>query len=431
MQRLVITGGTPLEGTVELQGAKNSALPILAASLLCQGETILENCPRLTDVFSACRILTYLGCQCRIEHHAAVIAAADLSRTEIPERFMQEMRSSIVFLGALLGRCGTCQLSYPGGCELGPRPIDLHLDALRKMGAEITQHGGRLYCTAANGLHGEKIPLPYPSVGATENIMLAAVLAKGTTYLYNAAREPEICDLASFLRQCGAQIRGDGGSTLVITGVSALHGTAYRIMPDRMAGMTYLAAAAITGGMVQLEKTDATQMENLLPVLEQTGCRVYPTDHAIYLYAPSRLQALPAIRTMPHPGFPTDAQAIVMALMTCANGVSMFEETVFENRYRHVDALLKMGADIHVSGQTAVVKGVSHLSGAPVRATDLRGGAAMVLAGLAAQGTTEVTQIFHIDRGYEAIERTLSDMGASIKRENMEYPESDSRVEEK
>ena len=253
-----------------------------------------------------------------------------------------------------------------------------------------------------------------------KNIIMAAVTAEGKTVLHNAAREPEICDLASFLRQCGANIYGDGGDTITIEGVSALHGTVYRIMPDRIVGMTYLTAAAMTGGTLQMKQTEPSQMENLLPVLEQAGCRLDVAQKTIYLHAPARLRALPPIRTMPHPGFPTDAQAIVMAMLTGADGVSVFEETVFENRYRHVDALLKMGAEIYVSGQTAVVKGVRQLSGAPVRATDLRGGAAMVLAGLAAQGVTEVTQIFHIDRGYEAIETVLSGIGASIQREILE-----------
>ncbi|MFQ9093002.1 MAG: UDP-N-acetylglucosamine 1-carboxyvinyltransferase [Ruminococcus sp.] len=282
---------------------------------------------------------------------------------------------------------------------------DMHLDALRQMGAHFSVHGGQLDCTAPEGLHGAAIHLPFPSVGATENVMLAAVLAEGRTVLHNAAREPEICDLAAFLRTCGADIAGDGESTLVIRGVERLNGGRYAIMPDRIAGVTYLGAAAITGGTVCLRGVNTQPMENMLPVLEQTGCRVFPEPDRLHLLAPRRLKAVPSIRTMPHPGFPTDAQAIFMAMLSLANGVSVLEENIFENRYRHVDALVKMGAKIHVSGRIAVVTGVRSLSGASVAATDLRGGAAMVLAGLGAQGKTEVRQISHIDRGYESIER--------------------------
>ena len=392
MQKLVIEGGIPLEGEIFLHGAKNSALPILAGTLLCDGETTLENCPRLTDVFAACRILTHLGCRCMIQEHTVTVQVRDLRSDTIPEALMQEMRSSIIFLGAVLGRSGSCHLSYPGGCELGPRPIDMHLDALRQMGAHFSVHGGQLDCTAPEGLHGAAIHLPFPSVGATENVMLAAVLAEGRTVLHNAAREPEICDLAAFLRTCGADIAGDGESTLVIRGVERLKGGRYAIMPDRIAGVTYLGAAAITGGTV------------------------FPEPDRLHLLAPRRLKAVPSIRTMPHPGFPTDAQAIFMAMLSLANGVSVLEENIFENRYRHVDALVKMGAKIHVSGRIAVVTGVRSLSGASVAATDLRGGAAMVLAGLGAQGKTEVRQISHIDRGYESIETVLQGVGARITR---------------
>lgn len=416
MQKLVIEGGIPLEGEIFLHGAKNSALPILAGTLLCDGETILENCPRLTDVFAACRILTHLGCRCMMQEHTVTVGVRDLRSDTIPEALMQEMRSSIIFLGAVLGRSGSCHVSYPGGCELGPRPIDMHLDALQQMGAQFSVHGGQLDCTVPEGLCGAVIHLPFPSVGATENIMLAAVLAKGRTVLHNAAREPEICDLAAFLRACGADISGDGESTIVIRGVKQLRGSRYAIMPDRIAGVTYLGAAAITGGTLCLRNADVRSMENMLPLLEQTGCRIFPEPDRLHLLAPRRLRAIPSVRTMPHPGFPTDAQAIFMAMLSLANGVSVLEENIFENRYRHVDALVKMGAKIRVAGRIAVVTGVRALSGASVAATDLRGGAAMVLAGLGAQGKTEVRQIAHIDRGYEMMEQALCSAGAKITR---------------
>ena len=424
MQKLVIEGGKPLEGEIFLHGAKNSALPILAGTLLCDGETVLENCPRLTDVFAACRILTHLGCRCTVQEHTVTVQVRDLCADTIPEVLMQEMRSSIIFLGAVLGRSG--------GCELGPRPIDMHLDALRQMGAHFSVHGGQLDCTAPEGLHGAGIHLPFPSVGATENVMLAAVLAEGRTVLHNAAREPEICDLAAFLRGCGADISGDGESTIVISGVRKLRGSRHTIMPDRIAGVTYLGAAAITGGTLCLRGVSTQPMENMLPVLEQTGCRVFPEPDRLHLLAPRRLRAVPFLRTMPHPGFPTDAQAIFMAMLSLADGVSVLEENIFENRYRHVDALVKMGAKIRVSGRIAVVTGVRSLSGASVAATDLRGGAAMVLAGLGAQGKTEVRQIAHIDRGYEAIEQALQGVGAKISRvETAPVSESAGRTDTK
>ncbi len=416
MQKLVIDGGTPLEGEIFLHGAKNSALPILAGALLCDGETILENCPRLTDVFAACRILTHLGSRCTIKGHTVTGSVRDLRSDTIPEALMQEMRSSIIFLGAVLGRSGACNVSYPGGCELGPRPIDMHLEALRQMGVHFSIHGGQLDCSVPEKLHGASIHLPFPSVGATENVLLAAVLAKGQTVLHNAAKEPEISDLVAFLRTCGARISGDGESTLVIDGVEKLRGGTHRIMPDRIAGVTYLGAAAITGGTVCLRGTNAQPLENMLPVLKQTGCRIFPEPDRLHLLAPRRLRAVPSLRTMPHPGFPTDAQAILMAMLSLSDGVSVFEENIFENRYRHVDALVKMGAKIRVSGRIAVVSGVRSLSGASVAATDLRGGAAMVLAGLAAQGRTEIRQISHIDRGYEAIEDVLQGVGGRVTR---------------
>lgn len=416
MQKLVIRSGTALDGEIALLGAKNSALPLLAASILCKGETVFENCPRLTDVFSACRILTHIGCRCTMKEHTVSVCTDSIGLSEIPETLMQEMRSSIVFLGALLGRTGSCQVYYPGGCELGPRPIDLHLDALKRMGAHIRRHEGRLDCSAPEGLCGCCIHLKFPSVGATENIMLAAVLAKGETVICNAAREPEICDLADFLRKCGALIKGDGESTLRIKGTRELHGCLHRIMPDRIAGVTYLSAGAITGGTLKLSGVKNAHMENVLPVLEQAGCRIDRSEDFIYLRGPKRLKSVSRLRTMPHPGFPTDVQAIIMSLMTLADGLTVFEENIFESRYRHVDGLIQMGAEICVSGRTAVVSGVKKLYGAHVAATDLRGGAALVIAGLAAEGITEIRQIHHIDRGYEEIENVLKGAGADIRR---------------
>ncbi len=416
MQKFVIKGGTALDGEIPLFGAKNSALPLLAAAMLCSGETVFENCPRLTDVFAACRILTHTGCRCTIEGHNAAVCADNVSVSEIPESLMHEMRSSIIFLGALLSRTGQCSLYYPGGCELGPRPIDLHIDALKKMGAQIERCDGRLDCKAPSGLTGCAVHLRFPSVGATENVMLAAVLAKGETIIHNAAREPEICDLADYLRKCGARITGDGEDVVRIRGVRKLTGCRHRIMPDRIAGVTYLSAAAITGGTLKLTGTKNSCMDNVLPVLEQSGCRIDRTEDAVYLRGPKRLKAVSRLRTMPHPGFPTDVQAIIMTVMTVAEGVSVFEENIFESRYRHVDELVSMGADICVSGRTAVVKGVPRLYGSYVTATDLRGGAALILAGLAARGTTVIRSIHHIDRGYEEIEKRLREAGADIVR---------------
>lgn len=416
MQKLVINGGRTLEGEIILHGAKNSALPLLAASVLCRGETVFENCPWLTDVYSACRILTLSGCRCKMKDHTVSVCADNIECSEIPENLMQEMRSSIVFLGAFLGRNGYCQVCYPGGCELGPRPIDMHLDALSKMGARIERNEGRLCCTVQGRLKGCCINLRFPSVGATENIMLAAVLAEGETVISNAAREPEICDLAEFLRRCGARIKGEGESTVRIQGVKELRGCTYRIMPDRIAGITYLSAGAATGGMIQLSGTKNACMDNVLPVLEQAGCRIEKAEDSVFLKAPKRLRAVSRLRTMPHPGFPTDVQPVIMALMASAKGVTVFEENIFECRYRHVDGLIQMGAEICVSGRTAVVSGTQKLCGAHVAATDLRGGAALVIAALAAEGITEVRQIHHIDRGYESIENALRCAGADIKR---------------
>lgn len=418
MQKLIIKGGNRLRGELSLQGCKNSALPIIAAALLCGEDCTLHNCPRLTDVYSASRILNCLGCRCGFSGNTVMVDSSAVTGTEIPEALMREMRSSIIFMGAMLGRMGECTVSVPGGCELGPRPIDMHLAAMRKMGVDVREGGGRILCRTSGGkAKGTKINLSFPSVGATENIILCAVTAEGETVINNAAREPEICDLCGFLRACGADISGDGGSSIVVNGRMKLHGCEYSIMPDRIAGATYLSMTAAAGGEIILKNACIPEMEPFLTVLEQTGCSIYTGGGKIYLRSSPRLRAVPdRIRTMPHPGFPTDAQAVLMSALTLADGTSIFEENIFDCRYRHTEALVKMGADIQVLGKVAVVKGVSKLSGASVEATDLRGGAAMAAAALAAEGTSEITRISHIDRGYEKFEESIRLLGGDIRR---------------
>lgn len=415
-QRLIIEGGNVLSGEIKVQGAKNSSLPIIAASLMCRGETVLKNCPRLTDTYASCRILTHLGCECRFTGNTLTVNPDGLDNYEIPDELMREMRSSIIYLGALLGRCGRCSLSFPGGCELGPRPIDMHISAVKKMGAKVNDEYGTIECVAERGLTGTKITLNYPSVGTTENIILAAVRAKGETIIVNAAREPEIMDLAAFLNKCGGKIRGAGNSTVVIDGVEELHGCTYYVMPDRIAAATYISAAASTGGDISIRGIDPILCDSFMSVFEQMGCNIYVYDGSIYVNARKPLKSVEKIITMPHPGFPTDAQAIIMAALCKAKGISIFEETIFENRYRHVDSLVKMGADIKVIGKAAVVTGVKKLYGAKVAATDLRGGAAMAVAGLGAEGLTEITEIEHIDRGYENIEKVITSLGGKMTR---------------
>lgn len=416
MPKLIIRGGNPLEGQIRMHGAKNSALPLMAASLLCGGECILHNCPRLSDVDTAIQILRHLGCRVTRFNTDVMIDPRAAGVYEIPDQLMREMRSSIIFLGAITSRMGKAVLSFPGGCELGPRPIDLHLSSLRRMGVVIKEDHGRIYCTVPEGLKAADISLLFPSVGATENIMIAAALAKGTTLIGNAAREPEICDLADFLNSCGAKIRGAGGSTIEIEGVESLTGCSHKVIPDRIAAATYLAAAAVTGGELILQDIIPEHVFPVIPALEECGCRVSYQKDSIQLKAPRRLKRIKNIRTMPYPGFPTDAQAPFMAMACVADGTSLFIENIFESRYKHVDELLRLGASIKVEGRVAVVEGVDHLSGAAVEATDLRGGAALVVAGLAAQGETEVNGLHHLDRGYEEIENVLSLVGADIRR---------------
>lgn len=416
MERLVIEGGRRLEGELELQGSKNSALPILAAAAVTGETSILKHCPQLRDTDAAMRILRYIGCQAERAGDTVIVRSDAPERWEIPDALMREMRSSIIFLGALLSRFGRAELSAPGGCDIGLRPIDLHLSALSALGVQTEERCGRLCCSAPDGLHGATVTLSFPSVGATENILLCAVCAKGKTVVRNAAREPEICDLAAFFNGCGANISGAGTDTVTVEPTEQLHALEYTIMPDRIMAATFLSAAAVTGGTVCLRRAAPQYLVPVLPYFERSGCVVETNGEDVLLRAPRRLQSAGLVRTMPYPGFPTDFQASAMVMAAVSQGTSVFVETIFENRYRHVPELRRMGAQITVHNSVAVVEGVPQLCGASVQATDLRGGAALVTAGLAAQGVTQVSCVEHIDRGCERFEYNLAQLGARIRR---------------
>lgn len=414
MSHIIIQGGRRLEGALSVQGAKNSVLPILAAAILHPGRTELLGCPRLSDVEASIRILRYLGCRADWEGEALVVDASTLNRWDIPDNLMREMRSSVIFLGAILARLGWAELSHPGGCELGPRPIDLHLSALRQLGATLKEEGGFLRGSAQH-MAGREITLSLPSVGATENAMLAACGAEGETLLINAAREPEIADLQAFLRSMGCKVRGAGSSTICIQGRQPTHDVRHTVMPDRIAAATYLSAAAAAGGEVELTQVDPRHLSTVTAALHAAGCQISAGEGRIVLRSTGRLRSAGTVRTAPYPGFPTDAQAILMAALLRAWGATVFVENIFENRYRHVDELCRMGADISVADRVAVVTGVPALNGAEVRCTDLRGGAALLVAGVAAEGQTRIGDIFHIQRGYEDPVRDLRALGAEIE----------------
>ncbi len=417
MNKIIVEGGRKLNGELTIQGAKNSVLPILVATLLVNGISVIHNCPRLTDVDATIKILRYLGCKVSREGHTVMVDSSTMCRQDVPDSLMREMRSSIVFLGGIIGRTGKAVLSTPGGCEIGLRPIDLHLSAMEQFGARVTLENGFIVCSAEEkGVCGTRIVLSFPSVGATENIILAATLAKGTTVISNAAREPEITDLADFLNKCGAKISGAGESTITVEGVSQLHSAEHTIIPDRIVASTYMIATAMTGGTVCFKDIVPSHLGPIIQPLRESGCHITVKGRNITLSSPKQLKRIKMIRTMPHPGFPTDVQAQMMALTTIADGTSVFIENIFESRFKHIGELLRFGAKIHAEGRMAVVEGVKSLNGANVKATDLRGGSAMILAGLAAKGTTEISEIHHIDRGYEEPEKVLSLLGAEVKR---------------
>lgn len=415
MGKYIIEGGKKLIGEVSIIGAKNSVLPVLAATVINNNTNTIFNTPKLRDVEIMEQILTSIGCKVSRVDNVVFVDSKPVSKIRIPEDLVREMRSSIILMGAMLSRFGEVEISYPGGCEIGPRPIDLHLKALKEMGAIIEESHGFLYCKAKE-LKGCEIQLDYPSVGATENIMLAAVKAKGTTIIRNAAREPEIIDLQSFLNSIGSKIYGAGTSVIRIEGVTSFNSTEHTIIPDRIVAGTYMVASAITGGEVVLKNIEVDHIQSIIAKLREAGCLIYNNCTTLKIIGPKKTNAIETIQTLPYPGFPTDMQAQMLALLCTANGTSIITETIFENRYKHVEELVRMGANIKTIGKVAVIKGVKELTGAKVTAKDLRGGAALVLAGLAAKGTTEVDNIYHIERGYDGIEERLRALGADITR---------------
>lgn len=413
MAKYVIEGGKRLEGEICIDGAKNAALPIIAATILSGKESVIHNCPNISDVKTMVEILRHLGCTVIWNNKTLIINSMNIDRYDVPDRLVRKMRSSIIVLGALLGRFRQGQVSYPGGCPLGARPIDLHLKAFKDMGVGIVEDHGFIICKESV-LRGAKIHLDFPSVGATENIMLAAVLAKGTTTIHNAAKEPEIKDLQDFLNDMGAKIKGSGSDTIIIEGVEKLNGAEFSVMPDRIIAGTYLVAGAMNKGEITLTNVDPNHLTSITSKLRETGCCIIEKNDEIYLRSPDVLKSIDLIRTLPYPGFPTDMQAQFMALLTTAKGTSVIQETVFESRYKHAIELIRLGANIKLEGRIAIIKGVSSLQGATVEANDLRGGAALVLAGLIADGITEVRNIEHINRGYSNLVQDMQLLGAKI-----------------
>ncbi len=411
-----IAGGNRLSGSVTVQGAKNAVLPIMAASVLAPGETELLNVPTLRDVNTTIRILRGLGCSVEREGDAVYIDSRPMSRSEIPHSLMRELRSSVIFLGALLARCGHARLSMPGGCELGPRPIDLHLMALRALGAEIDERGGDLICSAPSGLRGAGIALPMPSVGATENAMLAACAAEGETVIMNAAREPEITELQIFLQTLGADVTGAGSATVRVRGKKLEpFRVGHRIMPDRIVSSTLLCACAAAGGDVELRAVEPRHFSTVLHSLSECGCDIMSNSSSVRLRSGGNLKAPMPVITGPYPGFPTDAQPLMLAACLKARGTSVFVENVFQNRFRFTEELQRLGARIHTEGRVAVVTGVEVLHGAPTVATDLRGGAALIIAALSAEGETDILDSGHVERGYASFDERLAALGADIR----------------
>lgn len=414
-EKLIISGENRLQGTVRIDGAKNSALSIMAATLLTKDVCILRNVPRLTDVETMAAVIRKLGIKVEWRgDNTLYIDSDDFNNCEAPYELVKMMRGSILVMGPLLARLKKAKISLPGGCSIGARPVDYHIKGFETLGAQVEVEKGYIEAKV-DKLKGDDIYLDFPSLGATENIMMAACLAEGVTKIENAAKDPEVVELGHFLNKMGAKVKGLGTDLIEIEGVKKLHGVDYTIIPDRIEAGTYMIAAAITGGDVLIEKADPLLLKPLIVKLEEAGVRIELEKNLIKVIGPDRVKAMD-IKTLPFPGFPTDMQPQFMALSCVAKGTSVITETVFEKRFVHTGDLIRMGADIKVEGHSAIIKGVKKLSAAPVMASDLRGGAALILAGLVAEGTTELSRIYHLDRGYVKLEEKLNSLGADIKR---------------
>ena len=415
MDKFFIEGGTKLNGDVVIPTAKNALLPILACSIMCDGVVEIEKCTTYTDVEYMIKILEELGAECKIIDDTLIINSSLADKYAIPEEYTKRIRSSIFMLGPLVSRFGRAKVAYPGGCNIGARPIDLHIKGLESLGVKIVERHGYIYCNADN-LSAGQVHLDFPSVGATENIMMAAVLAKGTTTIYNAAKEPEIEDLQNFINAMGGKVSGAGTSTIVIEGVSRLHSVKYKPISDRIIAGTYLISCAAAGGKVTLLDTNHSFNTALISKLRQSGCKIKLNNDKITIEVGRRLRSISKIETLPYPGFPTDLQSQMLTLQTLCRGNSMIIENLFETRFKIYTELKKMGADILVKDRMAIVSGVKRLFGASVTAPDLRSGAGLVIAGICAEGYTTINDVYHIDRGYLHIENDLNNLGARITR---------------
>lgn len=413
MAKIIVKKSNPLKGSVRIDGAKNAVLPIIAATLLAKGKSVLREVPNLKDVHVISDLLRHLGAEVEYKGTTLTVDATNLTTYDAPYELVRKMRASFLVMGPLLARFNQTKISMPGGCAIGTRPIDLHLKGFKTLGAEVVMDHGFVEAKA-DKLTGSKLYLDFPSVGATENIMMAAVLAEGTTIIENAAEEPEIVDLANFLNEMGAHVKGAGTNTIRIKGVKELKATEHDVIPDRIEAATFMVAAAMTKGDITIENVILEHLKPVTAKLREAGCEIIEMDNSIKVIGPEKLKAID-IKTLPHPGFPTDVQAQFMAMLTVAKGTGVVIETVFENRFMHVAEFNRMGANIKIEGRTAVVEGVEKLNGAKVNATDLRAGAALILCGLIAEGETEIGEIYHIQRGYVDIDKKITALGGNIE----------------